>query len=79
LMGLLETRLLNFENIILLSANEGKLPLGNSQNTYLPFDVRKQFNLHTFLENDGIMPITFTDFYKIPKIFICFTMLSVLA
>lgn len=53
-MGLLETRLLNFENVILLSANEGKLPLGNSQNTYLPFDVRQQFNLHTFLENDSI-------------------------
>ena len=53
-MGLLETRLLNFENIILLSANEGKLPLGNAQNTYLPFDVRQHFNLHTFLENDSI-------------------------
>ncbi|KIA90397.1 PD-(D/E)XK nuclease family protein [Kaistella jeonii] len=53
-MGLLETRLLNFENVILLSVNEGKLPLGNSQNTYLPFDVRQHFDLHTFLENDSI-------------------------
>ncbi|RNA62268.1 PD-(D/E)XK nuclease family protein [Chryseobacterium nematophagum] len=53
-MGLLETRLLNFENIIMLSVNEGKLPLGNSQNTYIPFDIRKFFNLHTFLENDSI-------------------------
>ncbi|MGC4129856.1 MAG: PD-(D/E)XK nuclease family protein [Bergeyella sp.] len=53
-MGLLETRLLNFENVIMLSVNEGKLPLGNSQNTYLPFDVRKIFNLNTFIENDSI-------------------------
>lgn len=53
-MGLLETRLLNFKNLIMLSVNEGKLPLGNSQNTYLPYDVREQFNLHTFLENDSI-------------------------
>ena len=53
-MGLLETRLLNFENIILLSVNEGKLPLGNSQNTYIPFNIRKDFNMHTFLENDSI-------------------------
>ncbi|MBP7174187.1 MAG: PD-(D/E)XK nuclease family protein [Cloacibacterium sp.] len=53
-MGLLETRLLNFDNVIMLSVNEGKLPLGNSQNTYLPFDVRKNFGLNTFLENDGI-------------------------
>lgn len=54
LMGLLETRLLDFENIIMLSVNEGKLPLGNTQNTYLPFDVRKNFGLNTFLENDSI-------------------------
>jgi hypothetical protein len=53
-MGLLETRLLDFENIILLSVNEGKLPLGNTQNTYLPFDVRRNFGLNTFLENDSI-------------------------
>lgn len=54
IMGLLETRLLNFKNIILLSVNEGKLPLGNTQNTYIPFDVRKNFGLNTFLENDSI-------------------------
>ncbi|MCW1962400.1 PD-(D/E)XK nuclease family protein [Chryseobacterium viscerum] len=54
IMGLLETRLLNFENVILLSVNEGKLPLGNSQNTYIPFDIRRYFDLHTFLENDSI-------------------------
>lgn len=54
IMGLLETRLLNFKNIIMLSVNEGKLPLGNSQNTYLPFDVRNHFGLHTYLENDSI-------------------------
>ena len=53
-MGLLETLLLDFENIILLSVNEGKLPLGNTQNTYLPFDVRRNFGLNTFLENDSI-------------------------
>ncbi|MCG2792682.1 MAG: PD-(D/E)XK nuclease family protein [Weeksellaceae bacterium] len=53
-MGLLETRLLNFKNIIMLSVNEGKLPLGNTQNTYIPFDVRKNFGLNTFLENDSI-------------------------
>lgn len=54
LMGLLETRLLDFDNIVMLSVNEGKLPLGNTQNTYLPFDVRKNFKMNTFLENDSI-------------------------
>lgn len=63
-MGLLETRLLNFENIILLSANEGKLPLGNTQNTYVPFGVRKHFGLHTFLENDSIYAYHFYRFLQ---------------
>ncbi|NAW51766.1 PD-(D/E)XK nuclease family protein [Elizabethkingia argentiflava] len=54
LMGLLETRLLNFENVIMLSVNEGKLPLGRTYNTYLPFDVRRDFGMNTFLENDSI-------------------------
>lgn len=54
LMGLLETRLLDFENVVILSVNEGKLPLGNAQNTYLPFDVRRNFGMNTFLENDSI-------------------------
>lgn len=53
-MGMLETRLLDFENVIILSANEGKLPVGNTQNSYLPFDVRKNFHLHTFEEGDSI-------------------------
>ncbi|MDO5615074.1 MAG: PD-(D/E)XK nuclease family protein, partial [Cruoricaptor ignavus] len=64
IMGLLETRLLNFKNIILLSVNEGKLPLGNTQNTYLPFDVRAQFGLHTFLENDSIYAYHFYRFIQ---------------
>ncbi|MDR2205182.1 MAG: PD-(D/E)XK nuclease family protein [Flavobacteriaceae bacterium] len=53
-MGLLETRLLDFKNVIILSVNEGKLPPSNSQNSYIPFNVRKHFGLHTFLETDII-------------------------
>ncbi len=53
-MGLLESRLLNFKNVIMLSVNEGKLPLGNTQNTFLPFDVRNHHEIPTFLDNDSI-------------------------
>lgn len=59
LMGLLETRLLDFKNLILLSANEGSLPQGASQNSYLPFEVRKQFELPTYVENDSIFAYHF--------------------
>lgn len=76
-MGLLETRLLNFKNIILLSVNEGKLPLGNTQNTYLAFDVRSQFSLHTFLENDSIYAYHFYRFLQgAERIYLLFNALS---
>jgi ATP-dependent helicase/nuclease subunit B len=54
LMGLLESRLLDFKHLILLSVNEGILPLGRTENSFIPFDVKKKFGIHTFLENDAI-------------------------
>jgi len=54
IMGVLETRLLNFKNLIMLSVNEGKLPLGRSENSFIPFDIKKKFNINTFAENDAI-------------------------
>lgn len=77
IMGLLETRLLNFKNVILLSVNEGKLPLGNTQNTYLPFDVRKIHNLHTYLDNDSIYAYHFYRFLQgAENIYLLFNALS---
>jgi hypothetical protein len=53
-MGLLETRLLDFENLIITNVNEGILPSGKKHQSFLPFDLKKKFNLPTFLENDAI-------------------------
>ena len=54
LMGLLETRLLNFDTIIMTSVNDQILPLGRQNNTFIPYDIRKQMKLNTFTENDSI-------------------------
>lgn len=54
LMGLLETRLINFENIIMTSVNDEILPLGRQNNTFIPYDIRKEMGLNTFTENDSI-------------------------
>ena len=54
LLGMLETRLLDFENIIITGVNEGTLPLGRRDNSFIPFDYRKFYGLNTFLENDAI-------------------------
>lgn len=53
-MGLLETRLLDFDNVIITNLNEGILPAGKKNNSFLPFDLKKKFELPTFLENDAI-------------------------
>ncbi|MRI62545.1 PD-(D/E)XK nuclease family protein [Ornithobacterium rhinotracheale] len=54
LLGVLETRLLDFKHIIFTSVNEGVFPLGRQENTAIPFEHRQRFGLNTFLENDAI-------------------------
>jgi len=54
IMGMLETRTLDFRNIIILSVNEGQLPKGKHQNTFLPDDVRKQYSLPRYNERNAV-------------------------
>lgn len=58
-MGVLETRTLDFENIILLSVNESLLPSGKTQNSFIPFDVKRVFGLPTYSEKDSIFAYHF--------------------
>jgi len=53
-MGFLETRMLDFENVIVLSVNENKVPAGKSRITYIPYNLRKAFKLPTFEDQDAI-------------------------
>ncbi len=46
-MGFLETRNLDFSNVILLSANEGMLPNSGKENTFIPYSLRKGFGMTT--------------------------------
>lgn len=53
-MGVLESRVLDFENVIITSLNEGKFPAGKTSNSYIPFDVKIELGLPTFKEKDAI-------------------------
>ncbi len=53
IMGLLESRGMDFDNIIICSANEGVLPSNNFNNSLIPFDLRKKYNLTTIIEDDA--------------------------
>ena len=54
IMGLLETRLLDFENIICVGMNEGSMPPTNPIQTMIPMDLRKYFGLPTPREKQGL-------------------------
>ncbi len=54
IMGLLETRALDFKKIIMLSVNEGTLPAGRSSNSLILHEVKKYFNLPTYQEKDTV-------------------------
>lgn len=54
IMGVLESRVLDFENVIITSLNEGKFPAGKSSNSFIPYDVKHELGLPTFKEKDAI-------------------------
>ena len=54
IMGVLETRGLDFENIIMLSVNEGTLPAGKSNASFITYDLKKQFGLPLHTDKDAI-------------------------
>ncbi|OEK09596.1 hypothetical protein A8C32_12900 [Flavivirga aquatica] len=54
IMGMLESRVLDFETVIISSVNEGVLPSGKSNNSFIPFDVKIENKLPTYKEKDAV-------------------------
>ena len=54
IMGVLESRVLDFDTVIVTSMNEGKFPAGKSSNSFIPYDVKRELGLPTFKEKDAI-------------------------
>lgn len=54
IMGVLESRTLDFENVIITSMNEGRFPAGKGQHSFIPYDVKREFGLPTYKEKDAI-------------------------
>lgn len=59
IMGLLESRGLDFDHVILLSANEGMLPESRAVNTFIPHVFRKYFKMPTYDQRDTIFAYSF--------------------
>lgn len=54
IMGVLETRCLDFDNLLLLSVNEGTLPQKVSDNSFIPYDLRREFGLTTSMHKTAV-------------------------
>jgi CRISPR/Cas system-associated exonuclease Cas4 (RecB family) len=53
-MGMLETRMLDFTDIIMISVNECLLPRGKHQTTFIPDEVRTHFGMQRYSERTAV-------------------------
>ncbi len=53
IMGLWESRCLDFERVIITSVNEGLLPPGKKESSLIPYELRRAFGLPTHVERDA--------------------------
>ncbi len=59
LMGILETRNLDFKNIIVLSMNEGLIPPAPKNTSFIPYSIRKVFGLPVIDHQDAMYAYIF--------------------
>lgn len=53
-MGVLETRNLDFRNLIILSLNEGQLPKAGGESSFIPYNLRKAFGMTTIEHKNAV-------------------------
>jgi len=58
-MGVLETRNLDFKNVFILSMNEGAFPSFGGKGSYIPFNIRKAYDLPTVEHQDAMYAYLF--------------------
>lgn len=54
IMGVLETRALDFDRLIILSMNEGVFPVKKTATSFIPYNLRRGFGLPTYEHQDSI-------------------------
>ena len=59
LMGVLESRNLDFKRVIICNMNEGSFPPSSSMNSMIPFNLQKAFGMPMQEQNDAIYAYTF--------------------
>lgn len=58
-MGMLETRNLDFKRLIMLSVNDDFIPSGSNTNSFIPFEIKRDFQLPTHRERNAVFAYHF--------------------
>ena len=66
-MGVLETRALDFDRLIILSMNEGIFPLKKAANSFIPYNLRRGFGLPTYEHQDSVWAYHFYRLIRLAK------------
>ncbi len=53
-MGVLETRNLDFKHLVMLSVNEGQLPKAGGDSSFIPYNLRKAFGMTTLEHKNAV-------------------------
>lgn len=59
IMGVLETRNLDYKNVFMLSLNEGAIPSSSGKGSYIPFNIRRAYGLPTVEHQDAMYAYLF--------------------
>ncbi|HRS67348.1 MAG TPA: PD-(D/E)XK nuclease family protein [Paludibacteraceae bacterium] len=73
IMGTLETRALDFDNVIITSFNEGVFPRKNTNPSVIPYSLRRAFSLPTYEYHDAIFAYNFYRMiYRAKRLFLLY-------
>lgn len=73
ILGMLETRTIDFDRVLMAGVNEGILPGTSGQPSWIPYDVKKEYGLPTQEEQDAIFTYHFYRLmYRAKEVFLLF-------
>jgi ATP-dependent helicase/nuclease subunit B len=64
IMGVLETRMLDFKHVIVVGVNEGVIPAKGGVSSFLTYDVKLNFGMNSSADNDSIFSYHFYHLLK---------------
>lgn len=74
LMGLLESRGLDFKNVFITSVNEDVFPKADKKDSFIPYDIKVQFGMPTWKERDAVYAYYFyRAIQRAENVYICYS------